>query len=191
MQHELSRQSFGQGGAANPFFRGIVVALSSRLFSVCPRVSKSEGKLVATTAWRLQILTLGCFYSKVVVDPKRRELTLYRRYFWLFPRRRRVRFEWIEAVTYGYQDWAVGGSWSWAHDSVDLFSVGLRLHGGSELRLFYFYGDGTFSNDGPLPDWLYWDDYLFDLSGTQEKESRGFVELLCKMIGVSVVPARS
>jgi hypothetical protein len=167
------------------------VALSLRLFSVCPRVSKCKGKLVAATAWRLRILTLGWLYRKVVVDPKREELTLYRRYFWVFPRRRRVRFGRIEAVTYGYQDWAVGAFLSWAHDSVDLFSVGLRLHSGDELHLFCFYGDGTFSNHGPWPDWLYWDDYLFDMSGTQERESRAFVELLCKMIGVSVVPARS
>jgi hypothetical protein len=167
------------------------VAIASRLLSVCPRVNKSKGKLVATTARRLRILTLGWLYREVVVDPKRRELTLYRRYLWVFPRRRRVRFERIEGVTYGYQDWAVGALLSWAHDSVDLFSVGLRLHGGDELRLFYFYGDGTFSNHGPWPDWLYWDDYLFDMSGTQEKESRAFVELLGKMIGVSVVPARS
>jgi hypothetical protein len=166
------------------------VALSFRLLSVCPRLSKSKGKLVATTAWRLRILTLGWLYRKVVVDPKRRELTLYRRYFWLFPRRRRVRFERIEAVTYGYQDWALCASLSWAHDSLDLFSVGLRLHGGDELRLFYFYGDGTFCNDGPLPDWLYWDEYLFDMSGTQEKESRAFVDLLGKMFGVGVVPTR-
>jgi hypothetical protein len=169
----------------------MAVALSLRLFSVCPRVRKSKGKLVAATAWRLRILTLGGLYRKLVVDPKREELTLYRRYFWLFSRRRRVQFQRIAAVTYGYQDWAAGASWSWAHRSVDLFSVGLRLHGGEEWHLFYFYGDGTFRNDGPWPDWLYWDDYLFDMSGTQEKESRAFVELLSKMIGVTVVPARS
>jgi hypothetical protein len=167
------------------------MTVSFRLLSICPRVSKSKGKLVAATAWRLRILTLGWLYRKVVVNPKRQELTIYGRYFWFFPRRRRVRFGAIEAVTYGYQDWAIGATLSWAHDSVDLFSVGLRLHGGDELHLFYFYGDGTFRNDGPLPDWLYWDDYLFDMSGTQEKESRAFVDLLGKMIGVTVVAARS
>jgi hypothetical protein len=186
----LDNHKFGQGAVASRFFRGIAVALSFRLLSLCPRVSKSNGKLVAATAWRLRILTLGWLYRKVVVDPKRRELSLYRRYFWLIPRRHRVRFERIEAVTYGYQDWALGAFLSWAHDSVDLFSVGLRLHGGDELR-FNFYGDGTFRNDGPLPDWLYWDEYLFDMSGTQEKESRAFVELICKMIRVSVIATRS
>ena len=167
------------------------MAFSLRLFSFCPRLRKTQGKLVAATAWRLRILTLGWLYRKVVVDPQAQELTIYRRYFWAFPRCRRVPFGAVEAVTYGYQDWAPGASLSWAHDSVDLYSVGLRLHGGEELHLFYFYGDGTFSNEGPLPDWLYWDDYLLDISGTQERESRAFVELLRKMIGVSVVPARS
>jgi hypothetical protein len=166
------------------------VAFSSPLLSVCPCIRKSEGKLVAATALRLRILTLGATYREVVVDPKNQELTIYRRYFWFFPRRRRVRFGAIEAVAYGYQDWG-GASWSWAHDSVDLYSVRLRLRDGDELHLFYFYGDGTFTNDGPWPDWLYWNDYLYDMSGTQETESRAFVELLCKMIGVSVVPARS
>jgi hypothetical protein len=167
------------------------VALSFGLLSICPRVSKVKRKLVATTAWRLRLLTLGWLYRKVTVDPKKEELLIDRRYFWLFPRHRRIRFGAIKAVTYGYHDWAMGSSWSWDHDSVDLFSVGLRLQDDDELHLFYFYGDGTFRNDGPLPDWLYWDDFLFDLSGTQEKESKAFVELLSKMIGVSVVPART
>jgi hypothetical protein len=161
------------------------------LLSICPRISKTQRGLVASTAWRVRVLTLGWLYRRVTVDPKRKEVTIQRRYFWVFPRQRRIPFKAIAAISYGYQDWAPGASWTWAHDSVDLFSVGLRLHGGDELHLFYFYGDGTFTNDGPLPDWVYWDAYAFDLSGTQEKESRVFVDLLSKLIGVSVVPARS
>jgi hypothetical protein len=169
---------------------GVALAISSPLLSICPRVSKVKGSLVASTAWRLLIPTLGSVYRQVTVDPKREEVTVFGRYLWVMPRWRRIRFRAIEAVTYGYQDWATDAWWTWAHDSVDLFSVGLRLHGGDEVHLFYFYGDGTFTNDGPWPDWLYWDDYLFDMSGTQERESKAFVELLSKMIGASVVPAR-
>jgi hypothetical protein len=36
--------------------------------------------------------------------------------------------------------------------------------------------------------WLYWDEFLFDQSGTQEQESRAFVEMLSKMMGVSIIP---
>ena len=168
----------------------VVMTLNSRLFSICPRVSKRGSRLVACTAWRLRLLTLGWLHRQVIVDPAKQELVIQRRYFWVFTRRRRIRFRAVEAVTYGYQDWAAGASWTWAHDSVDLFSTGLRMRGGEEVHLFYFYGDGTFRNDGPLPDWLYWQDYLFDMSGTQERESRAFVELLSKMIGVPVAPAR-
>jgi hypothetical protein len=38
------------------------------------------------------------------------------------------------------------------------------------------------------PDWLYWEQCLTDISGTQEKESRGFAELLGRMIGVPIIP---
>lgn len=164
------------------------MALSFRLFSVCPRVKKIDAKLVASTAWRLRILTLGSMYRKVTVDRDAEEVIIESRYLWLFPRRRRIRFQAIEAISYGYRDWSPGAYLAWAHDSADLFSVSLKLFSGDERHLFYFYGDGTFSNDGPLPDWLYWEDYLFDMSGTQERESKVFVELLGKMIKVPIVP---
>jgi hypothetical protein len=166
------------------------VAIISSLFSVCPRVSKARGRLVARTAWQVRLATLGCLYREVVVDLKRDEVTVRRRYLWAFSRRRRVRFGAIAAVTYGYQDWGTSSSWSWAYDSNDLYVAGLRLRDGEDLRLFYFFGDGTFTNDGLLPDWVYWEEYLLDVSGTQDRESRVFVDLLAKMIGVPVVPAR-
>lgn len=164
--------------------------ITSRLLSVCPRIRKRGRKLEAATAWRLRILTLGMFYRRVVIDTKKREIRLFRRYLWFFARQRRFRFGEIEAVTYGYTDSAWGQWTHWAHDSHDWFAVGIRLATGEEVHFFYFYGDGTFTNNGPWPDWLYWDDYLFDMSGTQERESRGFVELLMKMIGVTLVPPR-
>jgi hypothetical protein len=101
--------------------------------SICPRVSKSGGRLVAVTAWRLRVLTLGWLYRKVLVDPQKQEVRIHRRYFWAFPRRRRIRFGAVEAVTYSYDDWHSGTSLTSTHDSVDLFSVGLRLHDGEEL----------------------------------------------------------
>lgn len=166
------------------------MAVSLRLFSIAPRISKQGKRLYVTTAWRVRMLTLGTLYRCLQIDPSRGSLLLSRRYFWFFTRQRRIPFRFVEAITYSYQDWALGSSLSWAHDSTDLFSVGLKLHGGEEVHLFWFYGEGTFANHGPWPDWLYWDDYLFDLAGSQERESKAFVELLSRMIGVSVVPGR-
>src|SRR5262249_20520729 len=111
------------------------MAISSPLLSICPNVRKVKGTLVARTNPVLRIFSLGLMNRKVRVDPKKEEVTISRRLFWFYPRRRRISFAHIEAITYGYQDLAPFNSWSWSHDSVDLFSVGLRLHGGGDLHL--------------------------------------------------------
>src|SRR5262249_44454475 len=158
--------------------------------SICPRLSRANGNLVAATSLQLRLLTLGLINRRVSIDPKRRMITLSRRLFWFFSRRQRIPFDAIAAISYGYQDWAAN-SWSWTHKSADLYKVGLRLHSGQEVQVFYFYGEGEFSNQGPLPDWLYWANYQFDVTGTQGQESRLYVELLSKMIGVPVEPSRA
>ena len=133
-------------------------------------------------------MTLGGLYRTVIVDPRKQEVVVFRRYFWAFRRLRRIRFAAVEAITYGYKDLASSSFLTSPHDSSDLFSVGLRLHNGEEVHLFDFYGDGTFTSDGLLPGWLHGDECLFDWTGTQVRESRAYVELLCKMLAVTVVP---
>src|SRR5436190_22646470 len=85
---------------------GVAVAVELPFLSVCPRVRKSHGKLVAESSWYTRIVSLGCYYRKVVVDPKKEELSVHRRYFWMVRKRRRIRFGAIQAITYGYQDWS-------------------------------------------------------------------------------------
>ncbi len=162
------------------------MAIPFRFLSLCPRIRKEEDRLVASTPWRLRLLTMGAYLRTVVVDPDRKQIVIRRRLLWFIVRKRRVPFDAVRGVTYGYRDMTPGGSWMWAHDSSDLFHVGLKLDSLDKVHLFSFFGDGTFHNDGPLPDWLYWDNYLFDMSGTQERESRAFVELLSKMIKAPV-----
>jgi len=166
------------------------MATAIRLLSLCPRLTKRKDRLVASTPWRLRVLTLGLFLRWVIIDPKQGVIILRRRYFWFFGRGWRIPFDAVAAVTYAYQDWGDSGGWSWAHDTFDIFRVGLRLQSGKERHLFTFLGDGTFRNDGPLPDWFYWAEYAFDTSGTQEKESRAYVERLSKLIGAPVEAGR-
>jgi hypothetical protein len=166
------------------------MAFELRLLSLCPRIRKRGGQLVAATAWSLRLLALGLFWREVVADPKHETVSVRRHFLWFFRRGRRIPFRSVGAVTYGYHDESPFASWSWTHDSVDLFSVGLRLQSGRDVHLFHFFGDGTFTNDSPLPDWFYWEEYATDLSGTQERESRAFVDVLAAMIGVPVEPAR-
>ena len=161
------------------------------LLSICPRITKANGRLIARTAWCLRILFFGTFYREVTVEPHKKTVTVVSRYFWLFRRRRRIRFPAIQAVTYGYSDLSQGSVTSASRDSVDWFTVGLRFIDDSEMHLFSFLGDGTFVNESNFPDWMYWEEFLFDHTGTQEKESRVFVDLLSKLIGVTVVPPGS
>lgn len=161
-----------------------------RLLALCPRICKRDECIFVSTAWRASVLSLGTVFRQVVINPRTRKLIITSRYLWLISRSREIPFSAIRAVTYGHEDMSLGSVFSFAHDSFDWFTVGLRLNDDSELRLFNFIGDGTFVNTGPFPDWLYWDEFAFDFSGSQDKESRVFVDLLCKMIGVRVVPPR-
>ena len=157
-----------------------------RLLAICPRVKKESGRIVARTAWRVRVLLFGMLYREVVIDPTCKTIEIVSRYLWFIRRRRTIPFSRVHAVTYGCDD--LSPDISYSHDSFDWFNVGLRFHDRSEVHLFNFIGDGTFTNNGPLPDWFYWNEYAFDLSGSQEKESRLFVDLVSKMIGVSVMP---
>jgi hypothetical protein len=157
-----------------------------RIFSICPRISRESGCLVARTAWRVRILLFGSYIRTVSVDPYKKLVTVHGRWLWFITKRRIVRFDRIRAVIYGHQDISIAALWSWAHDSSDEFFVHLHLHGGQEIRLFSFVGSGQFVNDGPMPDWYYWQEYMTDVVGTQEDESRRYAELVAAMTGTEV-----
>lgn len=159
-----------------------------RIFSICPRIGKRGCCIVAKTAWRLRILLLGLVLREVEIDPQLERICLDSRYLWCLRRHHVFPYGDIEAITYGYHDNALGASWS-AHDSSDWFNVGLRLVGGKEIHLFHFIGDGAFTNNSMFPDWMYWGKRHFDVKGSQERESKAFVELLSTMVRVQVVPS--
>ena len=57
----------------------------SSLLSVCPRIRKQGGRLVASTSLYFQILTLGLLHKHVTVDPKEEVVRIRRRWLWLIP----------------------------------------------------------------------------------------------------------
>jgi hypothetical protein len=163
---------------------------STSWLSLGPQIEQDGERLVAVTGWKWWVLTLGLSSRRVIVDPERAVVVIESRRLGLFTARRRIAFRLIEAVTYGYQDWSLGGGISMAHDSVDLFSVGLRLYDEREVHLFGFFGEGTFRNDGIWPDWIHGMHAWCDVSGTQERESHAYAEAVSRMIGRSIVPSR-
>ena len=142
------------------------------------------------TGWKVWLLSLGLVNRRVVVDPEDRVIRVFDHVLWVFPRTRRYRFDQIRAISYGYSDVVAFGGFNLVRDSYDLFTVGLKLHDESDpyRHLFRFWGDGTFVNDGPTPNWWYWQEYLWDAEGTQESESRHFVDLLFRMTKTTIEP---
>lgn len=166
------------------------MAYESRFaFSICPRIKAEEDRLTASTSWFACLLTLGLLWRQVVVDRPSRTVTIDQRTAWLFHQKRHFSFAGIASVTYGYEDANPFAFLFHTHDAIDRYVVGLRVFGKDEVRLFSFIGEGVFTNNGPLPDWWYWDEYVLDFSGTQGRESKLFVQLLSKLIGVTITPS--
>lgn len=159
--------------------------------SICPRVFKQGDTLVVRTSLVAMLLTLGLWTRRVIVTPGEKSIVIRDRYLWLIPRERRYPFQAIRAVTYGYENHAMGSDLTYTNDSWDQFTVGFRMTDDDEVHLFSFFGEGTFTNEGPFPDWCYWSQYAFDMSGTQESKSRVLVNLLAKLIRVTVIPPRN
>lgn len=166
------------------------VAQESRFaISIRPRISADQERLTAATSRIVVFFTLAFRCRQVVVDRSAQTVTIRTRSAWFFQREERIPFSQIAAVTYGYEDLHPLAFLSSAHDAVDCYRAGLLKVGGGEVSLFSFYGDGSFTNDGSLPDWWYWEEYVLDRVGPQERESRIFVQLLSKLIGVSIAPS--
>ena len=158
--------------------------------SICPNIRRQGDSVIVSSAWMAKILMLGSAGRRLTIDAEREMLTIKSRSFWLVVRTREISFNQVAAVTYGYQDMSPDAWLSHAHDSFDWFQVGIRLKGGKEIKLFNFLGEGTFANNGPLPDWLYWGEKVFDRAGVQQKESRFLVDLMANLVNVEVVPPR-
>ncbi len=60
----------------------------------------------------------------------------------------------------------------------------------SEVVLADFVGEGGFRNATSMPNWALLIQFLFNLVGTQESDSRTLVDGLSELIGVPVIPGR-
>jgi len=159
--------------------------LFSRLINVRPRVAKKGSLLVASSDWKSQLWSLGFGGRRLVVDPAQKTLRMVVRKFWFFRSSRRIEFDWVQEILYGYSDMSAG--WG-AYQENDLFTVGLLLKNGERLTLFRFFGEGDFVNNSIWPDWMFWEDYLLAnyTRGDQERESLLFADLVSRLVGVQI-----
>ncbi len=160
--------------------------LRSRAFSFRPRIERRGGGLSLGTPWLVQLLTLFAYRRDVHVGAATQGIVVVERTFWFRRLVRVIRFRDVRRVTYSFErlrtSWDLFGR---AHDQLELFAVGLELHGtGEVVPLARFVGEGA---RGDISTWLLGDD-LVDFAGTQEDESRVLVTELCRRIGVGLGP---
>jgi hypothetical protein len=157
----------------------------SRLVNVRPVVRKQGNLLLASSDWKSQLWSLGFAGRKLVVDPQQKVARLILRRFWFWRTSRRIEFDWVQEVLYGYAE--VSPGWG-AYQENDLFTVALKLKNGDQVNLFRFFGEGDFVNNTVFPDWMYWEEFLVSnyTRGDQERESLLFADLVSRMIGVPV-----
>jgi len=167
----------------------LIQILMERMLQFRPNISKQGTVLVATSGWRAHLLSLGFAGRRVTIDPSRKLIRIGIRRFWLFTTSKVFTFDRILYVLSGYRDWSLSNlSVFGAYRDRGVFTVELRLTTGERIMLFRFYHEGDFINDGFMPDFMYWDDYLDATltKGNQGQESEVFAKLVAGLVGVPI-----
>jgi hypothetical protein len=169
---------------------GVWVFRGSRLLSLTPRIYGGGDWLIATSARRAKILCLFAFARTVTVDRGSAQITISRRSWWVARRLRRIPFARVAKILYSVDDLGLETTWGQEGNTLDAFRVQLELVDGAIVNLFTFYGEGTLQEgwDTPwwLPDWAWNLQRRFDVYGSQEIDSRHFVDRLQKLLDVPV-----
>ncbi len=158
----------------------------STLFRLAPRIETEGRSLVASTSFLGFLCSFTLLQRSVRVDVAREEVVLRSRWLWFLVRERRIRFADVASVSYQYSDWNPFTSWGGTGNPVDCYTISLHLFGQRRqpVHLFRFVGAGVFSNRSGMPDWYYWKEIRHDLVGTQEGESRAYVDALQSLLDV-------
>ena len=152
------------------------------LLSIGPKVW-SEGHVLCARTDLITIFTrLGIYWISFRADIPARTFHVTRHYL-AFSSTRSLPFDRVRRIIYNYHD--TFGFLGWlgaARDSRDHYRIGLETWDDEEIMLFDWVGEGEFRNDSIWPDFVYWKEFAFDMTGTQKKESLLFYDALCAMI---------
>lgn len=164
----------------------LIQILLERILQFCPRISKQNNVLVASSPWRAHLLCFGFGGRQVSIDPARKLIAIAIRRFWFFTSTQVLTFDRVLYVLSGYRDWSLS-TWSvfGAYRDRGVYTVELRLTTGERIMLFRFYSEGDFINDGFMPDFMYWDDYMDAAltKGNQGQKSEVFAKLVAGLVG--------
>lgn len=159
------------------------MALSLPFLSTGPKVWMDEDSLHAKTSPVFAACTLGLCVKAVTANRQTQTIVFERTVLWLFKKRVEVRFDEIDEIKYKYDNMVPFESFI-AADAFDCYSLVIEFQDRQrdDLLLFRWMGQGEFANNSLYPDIFYWQETLFDLQGTQKKESVVVFEALRRMV---------
>lgn len=75
-----------------------------------------------------------------------------------------------------------------AYRDRGVYTVELRPTTGQRIMLFRFYSEGDFINDGLMPDFMFWDEYLEATltKGDQGREAEAFGKIIAGLVGMRI-----
>lgn len=161
-----------------------LVAITSPLAALNPKVWTEDGQLRARTNLFIQILCLFFWQRTVIVDRRERTILVRNRFLWLLERTHVYAFGDLSHIDYKFSSMSTG--WDmFGRDtgSLEKFIVSVTTREGEPIELFAFRGDGT-GMTGVTGVML--GDSLVDYEGDQAGKSLGFVEQLQRFTGLSL-----
>ena len=133
------------------------------------------------------MLTLFTNLRRAEIDPRRRKIRLRRRFLYVFTHSEEIDFGGVSYVDYSYG--AIVPAWGWITlylseaaivDVLEEFTVAVVTRDGQRHPICVFRGETAACAALPA------EDGLPHLSGTQEPESRQFVDELSTVLGVPI-----
>jgi hypothetical protein len=159
-----------------------------RFLTLRPRVRRDGDAVVVSTGFLPGLCSLFLSTNKAEFRPSQELVLLSYRRGYFFHTSRHLPFAdvWYVDLSFGSMgtDWGLDGGGYGRHDQVESFKVHLVTRDERRHFVCAFRGEGA-ANTGWSGVLLGGDD-VWDLSGTQESESRTFARNLAKLLGVSV-----
>lgn len=159
-----------------------------RVLTLRPSIRVEDGVLVIKTGMLVGLFTLFLRSISTEIRPVERRIVQRRRLGYFFTTQTVLEFDDIRYLDYGFGSF--GTEWGWSfegwgrQDQVETFYIDIVSRDDERLRVCAFRGEGAV-----MTGWggvLLSEDSLLDVSGTQEGESRQFVNYLAKVLDVPV-----
>jgi len=160
----------------------------SRLLSMAPKVIVTDSEVSIRDNLLGRILR--CFFSSrnVLVASPAKQVTIKERRWWLFTTTYVLDFSEIDYLDYDAAEYTTSIGFNFrsfqSQDSLERFTVALVTKDEGYYELCNYVGEGSVENG-----WygvIMGGDNMLDLAGTQQQDSRNFVNLLCDRIGIQI-----